>query len=379
MCQQINITMKIIFITTGLKMGGAERQVVELAKIFSKSHSVSIISLTRGQYYDTNEVPVIHLNISKADFLSLIWGLIKYIRILKDNRPDVVHSHMVGANIFSRIARLFSNDHVHISTAHSIQEGGKVIEILYRITDFLTNLTTNVSPEAVEKYVRNGLAMKNKIKYVPNGIDIRMNEKYGGLDKKSILRAISSEIKPSDIIYLYAGRFNTVKDLPTMVQSFKRSLTASSNIRLIMCGDGPDKIAVEQFVNQNGLRKNIFLLGQQKDIGIYYSVADAFLLTSTYEGMPMCVLEAAVFSLPIISTDVGNIRDILYSGYPLGLCPPGNIACLSGNIEKLSKMSPEEVEKVGNNLRNIVVRQYSLEAVSYQWLAIYEEHLRAKQ
>lgn len=367
--------MTIVLVTTGLKMGGAERQVIELAKVFKKNHQVTIISLTKGAYYSTDDIPVFFLDITKKNLFSIIQGLFKYIKIIKKIKPDVVHSHMVGANIFTRVARLFFNKYAHISSAHSIQEGGKVVTFLYRTTDFLTDITTNVSPDAVKKYISNGLVKQNKIIYMPNGIDINQNDKYKKIDKNIILQTISKEIKSSDIIFLYIGRFNLIKDLDTMIDSFKKSKEQCDNIKLIMCGDGPEKNNIIKKIEQNNLTEDIFIIGQQKDVGLYYSVADAFLLTSTYEGMPMCILEAGIFSLPIISTDVGNIKEILYNDYPFNLCKPGNVECLASNIEKLSKMNNTDIKKIGSLIRNIIIDKYSLEVISNEWLNLYKKYL----
>lgn len=367
--------MIITLVTTGLKMGGAERQVIELAKVFKKNHTVIIISLTSGCYYSADDIPVFFLNISKTNIFSILEGFFKYIKIIKKTKPDVVHAHMVGANIFTRVARLFFNKYAHISSAHSIEEGGKIVTFLYRATDFLTDLTTNVSPAAVEKYIKNGLVKQNKIIYMPNGIDINQNEKYKNIDRNTTLKTISEEIKTSDIIFLYVGRFNLIKDLVTMINSFKKSKENCDNIKLIMCGDGPEKDNIIKIVEENNLSKDVFILGQQKNVGLYYSLANAFLLTSTYEGMPMCILEAGIFSLPIISTDVGNIKDVLYNDYPFNLCKPGDVECLANNIEKLSRINPEEIKKISNLVRNTIVDKYSLEAISNQWLNLYKKYL----
>ena len=86
--------------------------------------------------------------------------------------PRVVHSHIVHANLLARAARLLSRMPVLVCTAHSISEGSRLLELGYRLTDRLADLTTNVSQAGVDRYVRIGAAPAGRIRFVPNGLDL---------------------------------------------------------------------------------------------------------------------------------------------------------------------------------------------------------------
>ena len=133
--------MKILFLITGLGVGGAERQVCDLADKFAqKGHFVKIVSLVAkietGVLPREQSVEVQYLDMSKNlfSFLSVCLKLKDIINVFK---PDVVHSHMFHANIVTRVLRVFASFPRLICTSHSNNEGGKLRMLLYRLTNFL--------------------------------------------------------------------------------------------------------------------------------------------------------------------------------------------------------------------------------------------------
>lgn len=150
--------MKILYVISGLGVGGAEKVVTSLADSFAANgHEVVIVYLTgEALIKPSNEsIQLIGLNVQSA------WDMVKaysHLRVLiKSFRPDVVHSHMVHSNILCRLLRLTIFVPKIISTAHSSNEGGRLRMLAYRLTDFLTDISTNVSGEAVEAFVEKRL------------------------------------------------------------------------------------------------------------------------------------------------------------------------------------------------------------------------------
>ncbi len=146
--------MKILFVITGLGMGGAEHVVSNLAdELVKMNHEVKIAYLT-GEVLvapKSSEVEVISIGMNSAkDFAK---AYIKLRSLVKDFKPDVVHSHMFHSNILSRLLRLTTNIPKVISTAHSNNEGGKSRMLAYQFTDRLADISTNVSKDAVDSYI----------------------------------------------------------------------------------------------------------------------------------------------------------------------------------------------------------------------------------
>ena len=127
-------------------MGGAERVVTDLAdNMISLGHKVTLVYLVGEAVVrpKSSSVEIIFLDIKKSSRC-----LFNFIKILKLKKPDVVHSHMYHANIFSRLSRVFSPFPKLISTSHSNFEGGKIRMLTYALTSPLVTISTNVSEEA---------------------------------------------------------------------------------------------------------------------------------------------------------------------------------------------------------------------------------------
>nr|WP_155857492.1 glycosyltransferase [Acinetobacter sp. TTH0-4] len=146
--------IKILYVITGLGLGlglglgGAERIVCNLAdQRLSQENQVKIVYLTGdAKIKPNNDIELIGLNLNNLyDFYN---GYKNLRKIIISFKFDVVHSHMIDANLLARLVRLTCPINKLICTAHSNDEGGKLRMSLYRITHNLADLTTNVSNDA---------------------------------------------------------------------------------------------------------------------------------------------------------------------------------------------------------------------------------------
>ena len=203
--------------------------------------------------------------------------------MLRQWQPDVVHSHMVHANLLARIARLFCKIPVLISTAHSINEGGRWREVAYHLTDPLADLTTNVSQAAVDRYIRVGVAPKEKIIFMPNGIDTSRFK-----PDRTTGQCLRNELGvDNNFVWLSVGRFEAAKDYPNMLRAFKVVTSKSQNAVLFLAGRGSLLEEIRKLTNDLDLENKVRFLGVRRDIAELMNAADAFVLSSAWEGMPM--------------------------------------------------------------------------------------------
>ena len=165
--------MKIMMIITGLKVGGAETQVVGLSKkIQDLGHEVSIVCLTNANEFEseTKNIKTTLID-TKKNPLSLIKSFHQLKSIVEKEKPDIIHAHMIHANIICRLLKIFSkNARKIISTAHSNNEGGYLRNLAYRITDHLSDLNTHVSKNALDLYIQKKIFSPEKRIVTYNGI-----------------------------------------------------------------------------------------------------------------------------------------------------------------------------------------------------------------
>ena len=133
---------------------------------------------------------------------------------------------------------------------------------------------------------------------------------------------------------LWAGRMSPVKNVPLLIDAFARVREREPRARLILVGDGPDRPKVEQAVAERGLDAWVSFEGMQPpgNVGSYYARADLLVLSSASEGLPLVLLEAMAHGLPVVSTAVGGIPDVIEDGVNGRLVPPGDAVALADGM-----------------------------------------------
>ena len=136
-------------------------------------------------------------------------------------------------------------------------------------------------------------------------------------------------------IFLTVGRSVEVKNIGMQIEAMAEVVKKYPSAELWIIGDGPEKEKLKLEIGNWKLEINIKLLGWQKDVASYYAQADAFLLTSNYEGWGLAVVEAASFGLPIIMTDVGCAGEVIINGQSGLIIEPGDKKKLAGAMLNL--------------------------------------------
>lgn len=349
-------------------MGGAERQVCDISdQLANRGHSVIIMSLTGESVVrpENKSIHIVELKMKKNIF-GLIGALYKASKIVKLFKPDVVHSHMVHANIFSRILRLFSDIPYLICTAHSKNEGSNLRMIAYRCTDFLANISTNVSSDAVQTSISRGAVSKNKIVAINNGIDTNLF-KYSEVDRETIRNELG--LFDSDFMLLAVGRLTEAKNYPNLLHAFKQILRTNQNAKLFIVGDGDEYTNIRNLIINLSIETNVFLLGIRHDISALMSASDIFVLSSAWEGFGLVVAEAMACEKIVVATDCGGVRDIIGDcGYLVSNNSPTELA---STIISAYSLAEDEKKILGNQARARIIDQFSIDSVVLQWLSLY--------
>lgn len=356
---------------------GAQMVVLDLSRRFkARGWDTRVISMLPPEgltdQLEAAQIPWASLDMSRgsADPRAL-WRL---RGLLREWRPSIVHGHMVHANLLSRATRPFVRTPVLISTAHNIDEGGRAREIAYRLTDPLCDLTTNVSRAAVDRYIEVRAAPRRKISFVPNGID---TSRFQARPERRA--AVRRELGVGDrFVWLAVGRLEEQKDHPNMLRALAEAGWQGHDGRLLIVGEGPDEPAVRALAGRLGVLDQVSFLGVRRDVPDLMNAADAYLMSSAWEGMPLVLLEAAASGLPIVATDVGGNREVAIEGSNGLLAPARDPAALARRMLELLALPAEERRAMGARGREYVVTTYDLESVIQTWEGIYTGWLRRK-
>jgi glycosyltransferase involved in cell wall biosynthesis len=362
--------MRIALIVTSLGVGGAETQVMNLAdRLDASGHQVLVVSMMDeiALAPRRESVTVRSLGVEKT-VASLARGYARAWRMMRDFAPDVVHSHMVHANLFSRLLRLLAPVPRLICTAHSINEGGALRMWLYRMTDALAHLTTNVSQAAVDYYLACSAISPGKALAVYNGIDCDQFR-----FDPALREAVRSQfdVPAGTQVLLAAGRICEAKDYPNLLRAFALVAAQRPECVLWIAGAGSAQCMAELHaqVAALGMRDRVRLLGLRRDVHALMCAADIFVLSSCVEGFPLVVGEAMACERAVVCTDAGGTAEWL--GPAGGVVPVRDSGALAGALLGSLDVDPHSRRLQGAAARERIVTHYSLAAVTRKWERIY--------
>ena len=364
---------RIMFIVNCLDIGGAEVQVMRLAQgMIKRGWQVSVVSLIPlGPL-----APPLKASGAEVFTLSMRPGvpnptaIVRLRRIIRRVRPDVVHSHIIHANILTRITRLFARIPVLVCTAHNLVETGRVLESCYRFTDRLGDLLTNVSQAAVDRYIEIGAAPKDRIRFMPNGLDLAAFP-CDPVERMRLRKQLACDDR---FVWLAVGRFRVQKDYPNMLRAFAAaSADQPDRSVLLIAGSGPTEAEARQLAESLKLNDRARFLGIRSDVPALMNMADGFLLSSAWEGMPLVLQEAAASKLPIVATDVGGNREVALDGRSAFLVPPRDSSALAGAMRRMMDLPAAQRSKMARAGFDHVVSHYDIDGVLDRWESIYQE------
>ncbi|KJG26324.1 glycosyltransferase [Photobacterium angustum] len=366
---------KICFITTGLGMGGAERQICDLSdELCVLSNEVMIISLTGSSVVKpkNKNIKIVELNMKKTP-LGLINALRECRKKLKEFNPKVVHSHMVHANIFTRILRLFTKMPILVCTAHSQNEGGKKRILAYRCTNFIADVNTNVSNEAVDAFINVGAVKSGQMITVHNGFD---DKRFAFSQQARDRKRQDLKLLDDTFLYLAIGRLQEPKDYPNMLNAFSlvvnKAVKENKKVKLAIIGPGHLEYELKALTTTLDLDDYVIFLGIQYDVEQWLSAADCFVLSSEYEGFCLVTAEALLTKCLVVATDCGGVKEGVGDGG--FVVPPKDSPALAKAMIKALTISIEEKADLVKKGRDRIIENYSIRAIAKQWLKIYLSH-----
>jgi glycosyltransferase involved in cell wall biosynthesis len=287
-------------------------------------------------------------------------------RMLRRERIRALHVHHHGAMILCGIpARLAGISRI-VMTEHGLQalmERPQARRLTVRYCRFASDITVVEQTQADYFHRQLGFPVA-KLHVVANGVRVPTRS---AADVELKRRELA--IPAGTFAFFYVGRLNPVKDLGTLLQAFAAlppDLAARS--RLYLVGDGPERAALEARAAALGLSGRAIFLGARNDVSEVLMAADAFVMSSKSEGLPMVLLEAMAAGVPCVATAVGGIPDLF--GEDRGLSVPAQDApALAGAMASLAS-SPELRERLVSNATQNLRRHYALDAIVDRYLEL---------
>ncbi|MGL5295543.1 MAG: glycosyltransferase [Culicoidibacterales bacterium] len=291
--------MKILHVINTLAIGGAETLVTDMAIEMSSTHEVTVLVLGGEDSFLTTRlekerVSVIKLTTKIKSFQNFLW--------LKKNmnKYDVIHAHLSWAQYFVSIGKIFNKDLKIFTTEHSTnnrRRNSKILKIMdfciYSCYDGIIVINEEVKKSLISWQPR----MKSKVKTISNGINL---EKFR--NAKPISRPFDKKI-----IIMVAG-FREAKDHDTLIDAMKY---LSDDYILWIVGEGVRRNEIEVKISKHNLVHKVHLLGLRSDVENIIKASDVFVLSSHWEGQPLCVIEAMAAKVPVIGSKVRGLTETI--------------------------------------------------------------------
>lgn len=320
-----------------LPTGGAERQAERLA-VYLKNNGWPVWVITRRadglppyqEYQGLEIIRPLTVGIGKLKTVTFVLGTLISLWRLR-SKYSILHAHLVFGSAFAAIiAARFLGKRVIVKLGNSGEFGdvqtslrtlrGRLrLAILRKWADVIIALDDSIYSELLSVGIDPG-----RIRRIPNGIDVG---KFSPLEARS--EAKNKFDLTDKVVMIYVGRLSPQKSLPTLLQALEKSLPACPGLHLLLIGDGPDRIALEEQAQLSGIGGHVTFLGNQLDVRPYLNVADLFVLPSKSEGISNALLEAMSAGLACMVTTVGGNFDILDQGRCGVLLPPGDVSAWS--------------------------------------------------
>jgi glycosyltransferase involved in cell wall biosynthesis len=265
-----------------------------------------------------------------------IWTLIKLYRLMKRERPDIVHTHTAKAGALGRVAARLARVPIVVHTFHgSVFKGyfdgasSRVFQLIEKALVSLSDKVVAVSPRVAEELEQRGIAPREKVEVVYLGLEL---DRYQNVEKHRGELRRELGISPEVPLIGSVGRLVPIKDIPTLLRAMKSVGASHPDASLLVIGDGPERPALELEAYRIGVSSRVRFLGFRRDLERVYADIDVAVNCSQNEGTPVALIEAMAAGVPVLATSVGGTPDLFLNGLLGRLVPSADSSRLSEAI-----------------------------------------------
>jgi glycosyltransferase involved in cell wall biosynthesis len=360
----------VLLLITLAEVGGAQSYVASLLPALTPRFEVAVAAHGTGPLREAaatpegaRYIPLDHVRRRINPWRDLA-GLAELVRVLRRERPDIVHANSSKAGVLGRLAAALAGVPIRIFTVHgwAFSAYSGTSSWLYRVADRLVRPLTTVTICVSEHDRARGLAARTctaeQTVVIPNAVDVQH-------------AATARHERPRPLI-VAVGRLKAPKDFLTLVRAL--ALLPADSFDAMIAGDGPDRPELEAEVRRLGLWNRVQLLGERRDVPRLLARGGVFVLSSTSEGLPVSVLEAMAAGLPVVGSRVGGMPELVVDGETGLLVEPGDPEGLAAALCGLLA-DPELRRRMGDAGRVRAEQHFGLDRFRRAHVELYSREL----
>jgi len=362
--------------------GGSGVVASELAiGLSKKGHEIHIVS-----YAPPFRLRSFHQNIFIHEVGTASYPLLKYppyalglatklVELVEAYDLELIHAHYAvphAASAYlakqildSRMIKVITTLHgTDITLVGADQSFHRVIKFAIEKSDGVTAVSDYLKQQTIQEF-----GIQREIRVIHNFIDPNRPEQSTGQCERA------SYAPHGEKILMHASNFRPVKRVGDVVRIFAQ-VQDKMPAKLILIGDGPERLFIQHLVKELKLSAEVYFLGEQDYLEPLFFCADLFLLPSEQESFGLTALEAMNCSVPVIGSETGGLPEVITHGETGYLHPVGEINKMAEKaIELLS--DPEKHESFKQQARRRATQDFNADRIIPQYESFYEEILRA--
>ena len=357
--------LRVVQVIPILKVGGLERVATTLSILLAQEVERVVVCSKGGDPFEplllAAGVPVEHVPRPKPELRQQLRSAWAIARVLRRERPDVIHAHNPAAATAAAAARRLARlpETALVTTYHGVMPDrvGRAARVMASVSD----LVVGVGPSSTAALRRAGLdaersrTIHNAVDPSPSRSAAEVRAEFGAEDAELVVTV---------------GRYATEKNQALLIDAVGRLAVSRPRIRLLLVGDGLLEDELRAQVGRLGLGAVVTITGERSDAVDLTAAADVFALSSDSEGLPLALLEANAVRTAVVTTDAGGVRDAVTDGETGLVVPVGDVDALAAALERV--LSDDALRRrLAENAAAFVARTCSPAAMTSLYVEAY--------
>lgn len=387
---EIDNLPSILFLGSQMTVAGAQHILLAQARWFhERGHRVVV-----AFFYDLDglhnkwqgEAPFKVINLDAwqkvgglKNGFRLTSGLIRLNALLWREKFSVVETFTHHANILGLPLAWLARVPSRIASHHgTVDEFPDWLERIHRMIinyGIATDMVA-VSEQVRQQAINQERIHPDRITVITNGINIPFETRISEKEKDLLRHSI--KVNQDEFLFLTVGRLRKQKGHTYLLDAIPEVLASFPNTVFAFAGEGHLREELESRVKELRITDSVRFLAIRSDIPNLLQVADGFVLSSLWEGLPVALLEAMAAGLPVVATKVEGVEDVIFDSYNGLLIPPADSGALSQAI--ISLLSNEELRiRLGNAGKALVKEKYTIDRMCEQYEVLFQHSLKSNQ
>ncbi len=362
--------MNILLLANHCNTGGITSYVLGLTRgLTQKGHKVFVVSSGGNcrEFLRSAGAEHVDMNIKvKSEAHPQLWlALPGLMRLIKEKNIDIVHAQTRTTQVLAAAAARLTGT-PNLSTCHGFFKPRAFRRLFPGWGQGVIAISKSVRRHLVEDFK----VEPHRVALIPNGIDLKQFKPTD--EKERELKRQQWNVDGTPVLGCIA-RLSSVKGLDVLIAAVPEIQRYFPRTRVWLVGDGPEKVPLQQLVEQQGLSTAVRFESIVNRTSDLLPIFDLFVMPSLQEGLGISVMEAQAAGIPVVASNVGGLPDLIQDGVTGALVPANNSAALARKIIELLK-NPKQARVLASTARREAEDKFSLDKMVSATIYFYEQH-----